>query len=92
VDHDAKVEGWDEHQDYVQRVRNYTDKPIQVEVRRSFYGDTRFVSHLDPKLHDFRAVEYQTKVPAGGRKELSYRVSTSQGYNSKQDRVVLVGG
>jgi hypothetical protein len=91
VDHRAKVEGWDEHQDYVQRIRNYTDKPIRVEVRRSFFGDVRFVSRLDPKLHDFRTVQYQTEVPAGGRKALSYRVTTAQGYNSKQDRVVLVG-
>src|SRR5258706_5821391 len=34
----STVAGWDDHEAYAQRVRNYTAKPIEVEVRRTFPG------------------------------------------------------
>ena len=33
------VAGWDDHQQWVDRVRNYREKSIDVEIRRSFDGD-----------------------------------------------------
>ena len=50
----SSVAGWDDHEVYSQRVRNYTAVPIPVEVRRSFDGDVIFRSLLKPILHDYR--------------------------------------
>src|SRR5437660_22493 len=44
------VVGWDDHEIYSQRVRNYTAKPIELDVRRPLLGHVVFRSQLDPKL------------------------------------------
>ena len=49
------VAGWDEHEQWVERIRNYRDEPIKVEIRRSFYGHVIFTSELDPKLYDYQS-------------------------------------
>ncbi len=92
VDHDARVAGWDEHKLFSQRIRNYTNKDIRVEVRRSYSGDVTFRSGLNAKSHDYRSVEFRADVPAGRRKELKHEVITRNGYNAKQQRVEVVGG
>lgn len=92
VDHQASVVGWDEHQVYAQRIRNYTDKPIQVEVRRSFSGDIAFKSRLDVERHDFSTVQYSATVQPGEKAALSYELITRYGRNSKQNRVEIVDG
>ncbi len=92
VDHDAEVAGWDEHQLFSQRIRNYSKKKIQVEVRRSYHGDVTFRSQLNAKSHDFRSVEFNAEVPAGERKDLRHEVITRSGYNAKQQRVKVVAG
>lgn len=92
LDHDARVAGWDEHQLFSQRIRNYTGKKIRVEVRRSYYGDVVFRSRLDAKAHDYRSVEFFIEVPAGVKRDLRHEVITRNGYNAKQQRVELVKG
>ena len=62
------VVGWDDHEVYSQRVRNYTAKPIELEIRRTLPGHVVFRSRLDPKLHDYQTVEYKATVPAGKRR------------------------
>ena len=47
-----------------QRIRNYTAKPIDVEIRRSFPGHVIFRSQLEPMLHDYQTVA----VPDHGRR------------------------
>ena len=47
----AAIVGWDDHEVYSQRIRNYTGKEIEVEVRRSFPGHVVFKSQLEPTLH-----------------------------------------
>jgi len=89
VEQNADVEGWDEHLQYTQRVRNYTDRPIKIEVRRSFDGDVSFRSGLDAKQHDYRTVEYEREVGKGERAELPYEVLVRNGYNAKQSRVAI---
>ena len=89
---DSTVAGWDEHQVFGQRIRNYTGKPIRVEVRRQYDGDVTFRSLLTPKLHDYRMVELTTTVGAGERAELHYEIIRRNGYNAKQSRVVLEAG
>jgi hypothetical protein len=88
----AAVAGWDEHSLYLQRIRNYTAKPIELEIRRSYDGHTFFKSQLEPKLFDFQTVEYSTKVKPGEKKELKYEVVQRQGHNAKQNNVTLKTG
>jgi hypothetical protein len=92
LDHNGKVAGWDEHQLFSQRIRNYTGNKIRVEVRRSYPGDVTFRSRLKVKLHDYRSVEFTAEVPAGERSDLKHQVITRNGYNAKQQRVKLVEG
>src|SRR3954453_22317945 len=47
----STVVGWDDHMVYRQEIRNYTARPIDVEIRRTFPGDIIFRSQLEPKLH-----------------------------------------
>ncbi len=83
------VVGWDDHQIWVERIRNYRDKPIHVEIRRTFNGHTVFKSNLDPKLHDYRSPQFSTTIKASQKKELDYELVVHQGYNKKQDNVTL---
>ena len=41
IEVNSSVAGWDDHSVYTQRVRNYTAKPIEVEVRRDLSGPRR---------------------------------------------------
>ncbi len=92
VDHKGTVAGWDEHQQLNQRIRNYTDRKIRVEIRRSYPGDVTFRSGLNAKSHDYRSVEFTTEVAAGARANMQHEVITRNGYNAKQKRVKVVGG
>jgi hypothetical protein len=83
------VVGWDDHEIYSQRVRNYTAKSIELEIRRTLPGQVVFRSRLDPKLHDYQTVEYQTTVPAGKRVDLIQEVVRHQGQSAKQNNVTL---
>lgn len=89
---DSQVAGWDEHTVYQQQIRNYTRKPISVQIRYDYPGDVVFRSQLDPILHDFQTVQFAAEVPAGRRAGLDYEVITRQGYNQKQQRVELQAG
>jgi hypothetical protein len=85
----SSVVGWNERSVFRQQIRNYTAKPIQVEIRRSFDGHNDFRSQLEPKLHDFQTVEFITKVAPGAKKDLRYEVVRRQGRNAKQNNVTL---
>ena len=89
---DSQVAGWDEHTVYRQKIRNYTRKPIHVQIRREYPGDIVFRSRLNPTLHDFQTVQFETDIPAGGKAELDYEVIARLGYNQKQNRVELQAG
>jgi hypothetical protein len=83
------VVGWDDHELYTQRIRNYTSKPIDVEIRRTLPGHVVFKSRLDPKLHDYQTVEYTATVAAGRRADLLQELVLHQGRNAKQNNVTL---
>jgi hypothetical protein len=89
VEGNSTVAGWDDHSIFAQRIRNYTDQPIEVEMRRTYEGHVAFRSELTPKLHDYQTVEFRAAVPAGDRAELSFEVVQHQGYNAKQNNVTL---
>ncbi len=86
------VVGWDDHENYSQRIRNYTAKPIELEIRRTLPGHVVFRSRLDPKLHDYQTVEYTTTVSAGKRVDRLQEVVRHQGRNAKQSNVTLQAG
>jgi hypothetical protein len=86
------VAGWDEHTVYRQKIRNYGKKPIKVQIRREYPGDVVFRSRLNPTLHDFQTVQFETEVPAATKAELDYELIARLGYNQKQNRVELQAG
>jgi len=83
------VAGWDDHEVFAQRIRNYTAKPVEVEFRRAFPGQVAFRSQLAPKLHDYQTVEVTAQVPAGKKSDLLFEVVRKQGTNAKQNNVTL---
>jgi hypothetical protein len=85
----STVAGWDDHALFAQRVRNYTKKPLDLEVRRTLPGDVVFRSTLPAKNHDFQTVQYTASVPAGEKADLQYEVIGHQGRNAKQNHVII---
>jgi hypothetical protein len=86
------VAGWNDHEIYSQRIRNYTSKPIDLEIRRSFDGHVTFRSQLEPKLHDFRTVQFGKMVAAGKRADLPFEIIRRQGHNATQNNITLEQG
>jgi hypothetical protein len=89
IEVNSALVGWDDHTLYGQRIRNYTSKPIEVEVRRSFPGHIVFRSALEAKNHDFQTVQYTATVKPAEKAELLYEVLQHQGRNVKQNNVTV---
>jgi hypothetical protein len=89
IDVNSSLVGWDDHTLYAQRVRNYTAKPIELEIRRPFDGHIVFRSGLKAKNYDFRTAEYTATVEAGKKADLLYEIVQHQGRNAKQNNVTL---
>jgi hypothetical protein len=89
IELNSSVAGWNDHTLYVQRVRNYTPRPIELEVRRTLGGHIVFRSSLEAKNHDYQTVEYTAAVKPGEKAELPYEVVQHQGRNAKQNNVTL---
>jgi len=89
IDVNSTVAGWDDHARFAQRVRNYSKKPIDLEVRRTMPGHVVFRSGLDAKNHDYRTVQYTAAVKAGEKTDLVYEILEHQGRNKKQDNVTI---
>ncbi len=89
VEEKSTLVGWDEHEVYSQRIRNYSAKDINVEVRRTWPGHIHFRSLLEPKLHDYQTVDFKAKVPAGKTANLLFEIVRHQGRNAKQNNITL---
>jgi hypothetical protein len=89
IDINSSVAGWDEHAIYTQRVRNYSKKPINLEVRRPFPGHVVFRSELPAKTFDFQTVEYTADVKPAEKADLLYEIVQHQGRNLKQNNVTI---
>jgi len=89
IEVDSAVAGWDDHEVYSQRIRNYTAKAIEVEVRRSFAGHVVFRSLLGPTLHDYQTTQFTATIEAGKKSDLLFEVLRHQGRNAKQANVTL---
>ncbi len=92
IEINSSVVGWDEHEVFTQRIRNYTARPIDVEVRRTIPGHISFRSQLKPTLHDFQTVQFAATVEPAKKADLLFEVVRKQGRNSKQNNVTLVTG
>ena len=92
IDVNSSVAGWDDHEVFTQRIRNYTGKPIEVEIRRSFPGHVIFRSQLNPILHDFQTVQFTAPVDAGKKSDLLYETVRHEGHNAKQNNITLEKG
>jgi hypothetical protein len=92
IDVNSSVAGWDEHTLFDQRVRNYSAKPIELEVRRTLPGHVVFRSGLEAKNHDYQTVEYRAAVKAGQKENLFYELIQHQGRNAKQSNVTIEKG
>jgi hypothetical protein len=90
IEVNSGVAGWDEHAYYTQRIRNYTSKPIHVEVRRTLPGHITFRHAFSATLYDYQTVEYQSDVPAGQKSELNCEIVQHSGHNEKQNNITLV--
>ena len=89
IEVNSSMAGWDDHARYSQRVRNYTKKPISLEVRRTFPGHVIFRSELPAKNHDYQTVEYTATVKPAEKAELRYEIIQHQGRNAKQSNVTI---
>ena len=89
IDVKSTVAGWDDHELYTQRIRNYSPKPIDVEIRRTHSGHVVFRSDLAPKLHDYQTVQFVSNIDPGQKKDLLFEVLSHQGRNLKQNNVTL---
>jgi hypothetical protein len=89
IEVNSSVVGWDDHTLYSQRVRNYTKKPIDLEVRRAFPGHVVFRSEFPAKNYDYQTVEYTASVKPGEKVDLLYEVIQHQGRNAKQNNVTI---
>jgi hypothetical protein len=85
----GSIAGWDDHELFSQRIRNYTARPIEVQVRRAFPGHVVYRSRLDPKLHDYQTVEFTAQVAAGKQASLLFEIVRKQGTSAKQNNVTL---
>jgi hypothetical protein len=83
------VAGWDDRSVFAQRIRNYTGRDIDVEIRRAYDGHVLFRSQLEPVLHDYRTAQFITRAPAGEQTDLLFEIVQHQGYNAKQNNVTL---
>ncbi|MGO9108053.1 MAG: hypothetical protein ACLP9L_02360 [Thermoguttaceae bacterium] len=89
IEINSAVAGWDDHTLFAQRLRNYTKKPIDLEIRRTFGGHVVFRSELAAKNHDFQTVQYTAAVKPGEKAERLYEIVQRQGHNATQNNVTI---
>ena len=89
VEVNSTMAGWDEHALYSQRVRNYTKKPINLEIRRPFPGHAVFRSELPAMTFDFQTVQYTADVKPAEKVDLLYEIIGHVGQNAKQNNVTI---
>jgi hypothetical protein len=89
IEINSSVAGWDDHALFDQRIRNYTKKPIDMEIRRTFPGHVVFRSGLGAKNHDYQTVQYTVTVKPWQKSDLLYEMLQHQGRNAKQSSVTV---
>jgi hypothetical protein len=91
IDINAGVIGWDEHAVHTQRIRNYTSKPIEVEIRRSYGGHIDFKADLPGLMSfDFQTPQYTVNVKPGEKADFFNEVIMHQGRISRMNNFTIV--
>ena len=88
----GQVAGWDEHDVLRFRVKNYSKKPIEIEVRQQYSGDVVFTSPFAVKNYDYRTVQFSGKLEAGAKHDFNVELTRKKSYNHKQNHVVVKRG
>lgn len=89
IDERSEVVGWDQHTYFAQRIRNFSRRPLNLEIRRTFGGDASFLSRLTTRTHDFQTVEITARAEPGERVELPFELVVREGRNAKQNRLEI---
>ena len=90
IEINSSVAGWDDHALFCQRARNYTKKPIDLEIRRSFGGHVIFRSDLSAKKFiTFRQSSTRRRSSRAKRRNCSIEIVQRQGHNAKQNNVTI---
>ena len=86
IEVNSSVVGWDDHEVYTQRIRNYTAKPIDLEIRRAFPGHVVFRSQLKPLLHDYQTVQFTAAAEPAKKTDLLFEVLPPSGPQQQADQ------
>lgn len=89
IEVNSSVAGWDDHEVYAQRVRNYSASAIDVEIRRAFPGHVVLRSELAPTLHDFQTIQFTGSLQPAEKKDFLFELVRHQARNAKQNNVTL---
>lgn len=89
IEPNSDVVGWRENQSFAREIFNTTDRPIQVQVRRSFSGAVTFISELNATTHDVNTVQYTVTLQPGEKRNVRYELRTLNGKLAKQQRVTV---
>ena len=92
INESSVVMGWDDRSLFSQRIRNYSAKPIDLEIRRSFGGHAIVKGRLGAKNHDYRTIQYSATVAPRAKADLRYELTVHQGTNAKQENVTIEEG
>lgn len=87
--HNSSVVGWDEHVVYTQRVRNFSSRPLQLELRRAFNGQAELRTSGTVKVHDLHTAEFRMQVEPHSDSAQSFSVSTRTGRRARQNALTL---
>ncbi|MCY2930559.1 MAG: hypothetical protein NTV86_13880 [Planctomycetota bacterium] len=85
------VDGWNEEQSWNDEIRNYTGKPLSLELRLQYEGDATFASEAATTVFDLKTVETKLLVAPGQTRAYPYSVTFRNGVNAAQTRVKLAG-
>lgn len=87
-DNRQRVKGWDEALSLGEEIRNYTARPIRMEIRRVIEGDVELRAE-NARVHDYRTVEFTLDVEP--RETFSWEYSYTQrfGARERQSRMAL---
>jgi hypothetical protein len=85
------VIGWDEEQTWNDEIRNYTGKPMVLELHLRYDGDVEFGSEAATTVFDYRTVETKITIAEGQTRSYPYTVLFHLGANASQSRVRLLG-
>jgi len=88
--HNASVVGWDEYVTYAQRVRNFSSRPLQIEVRRAFSGQAELRTSGDVKVHDVHTAEFRIEVAPHSDSAQHFSVSTRAGRRARQNALTVL--